>query len=69
MFFILTVLFALVGCTEVTKFTEPEHKSTIRFYEKPKTFEFNGHRYIYFTMNPHRGGVVYDPDCPCDKQK
>ena len=36
---------------------------------KPKSFEYNGHKYIYFSVSLYQNGVVHDPECPCNKGK
>lgn len=69
LFCYLIMVVLLSGCKEITNETKPEHNSSIHLYAKPQTFNFNGHRYIYFPMSTYQGGVVHDPDCPCNKQK
>ena len=48
-----------------------------KYYNQPpfeciEHFEYQGHKYIYFTGGAGHGiygGVVHDPNCDCNKEK
>ena len=36
---------------------------------EPVRFEYDGHKYIHFSVYVYHNGVVHDPDCPCHKEE
>lgn len=60
----------LIGCCAPTETFDPikigENRLTGAII-KPYQFDYNGHKYIYFS-GYQSSSIVHDPDCSCQKE-
>ena len=59
----------LVGCCAPSEVPEAIEigENPVRHVVRPHYFEYNGHRYIYFS-GYENASVAHDPDCECNKE-
>jgi hypothetical protein len=63
-YIIFLTLVILSSCSDV-EFQDKKQLSPIDRIEK---FDYSGHSYVVWS-GYHRGGIIHDPDCHCQKQK
>lgn len=74
LFLLLTIIFVLIGCTELNDQIRTQNQQVNRAYFNDGVVEFGykGHDYIMFRQfrgYQGYGGVVHNPDCHCFTDK
>ena len=72
---LIVVLFCLSSCVEGPQQTPVTKREEVTkdLFDKIIKFKFEGHQYIWFRScnggyAGYDGGVVHDPDCPCQEE-
>lgn len=61
--------FVVIGAMLLLSACSTETNKEVELLSKPVRFEYDGHKYIHFSVYVYHNGVVHDPDCPCHKEE